>query len=291
MSEVGFVGLGKMGGPMAARLVRAGHRVLGYDPVQAAGEALAEQGGIVVSSVADAAAEVVVLMLPDSDVVEAVLFEGGLAAALPPGTLVIDMSSSAPTRTQDVARRLDEAGLVLVDAPVSGGVSGAVAGTLTIMLGGSDAAAARATPVVAALGSVRHVGPVGAGHAVKALNNLLSATHLWATSEAILVGERFGLDPATMLDAINTSSGRSGSTQKKWPDFVLPGTFDSGFSLALMLKDMRIASDLAHRLGMPVELGDAAVRRWAEAREGLPSDADHTEIVRWLRDAATTASP
>lgn len=291
MSEVGFVGLGKMGGPMAARLVRAGHRVLGYDPVQAAGEALAEQGGIVVSSVADAAAEVVVLMLPDSDVVEAVLFEGGLAAALPPGALVIDMSSSAPTRTQDVARRLDEAGLVLVDAPVSGGVSGAVAGTLTIMLGGSDAAAARATPVVAALGSVRHVGPVGAGHAVKALNNLLSATHLWATSEAILVGERFGLDPATMLDAINTSSGRSGSTQKKWPDFVLPGTFDSGFSLALMLKDMRIASDLAHRLGMPVELGDAAVRRWAEAREGLPSDADHTEIVRWLRDAATTASP
>ncbi len=290
MSDIGFIGLGRMGAPMAARLVRAGHRVRGYDPVDAARAALADQGGVAVASAAEAAAEVVVLMLPDSDVVEAVLFEAGLADALPAGALVIDMSSSAPTRTQDVARRLVDRGLVLVDAPVSGGVAGAVAGTLTIMLGGPDDAAARATAIVETLGAVRHVGPVGAGHAVKALNNLLSATHLWATSEAILVGERFGLDPATMLEAINTSSGRSGSTQKKWPDFVLPGTFDSGFSLALMLKDMRIASDLAHQLGMPVELGDAAVRRWADARDGLPVDADHTEIVRWLRHAATAAS-
>ncbi|WP_396644414.1 NAD(P)-dependent oxidoreductase [Microbacterium sp.] len=290
MTEVGFVGLGKMGAPMAARLVRAGHLVRGYDPVDAARAALTAAGGTAVDSATAAAAEVVVLMLPDSDVVEAVLFDGGLAAALPEGALVVDMSSSAPTRTQAVADRLATLGVALVDAPVSGGVGGAVAGTLTIMLGGDDDAASRAADVIGALGSVRHVGPVGAGHALKALNNLLSATHLWATSEAVLIGERFGLDPATMLEAINTSSGRSGSTQKKWPDFVLPGTFDSGFSLALMLKDMRIASDLGHRLGMPVELGDAAVQRWAEARESLPADADHTEIVRWLRDAAAARS-
>jgi 3-hydroxyisobutyrate dehydrogenase len=290
MTEVGFVGLGKMGAPMAARLVRAGHLVRGYDPGDAARAALTAAGGTAVDSATAAAAEVVVLMLPDSDVVEAVLFDGGLAAALPEGALVVDMSSSAPTRTQAVADRLATLGVALVDAPVSGGVGGAVAGTLTIMLGGDDDAASRAADVIGALGSVRHVGPVGAGHALKALNNLLSATHLWATSEAVLIGERFGLDPATMLEAINTSSGRSGSTQKKWPDFVLPGTFDSGFSLALMLKDMRIASDLGHRLGMPVELGDAAVQRWAEARESLPADADHTEIVRWLRDAAAARS-
>ncbi|WP_150954874.1 NAD(P)-dependent oxidoreductase [Microbacterium testaceum] len=287
MSEVGFIGLGKMGLPMAGRLVDAGLRVRGYDPVDAARDAFAAAGGLAVDGAAAAAADVVVLMLPDSDVVDAVLFDGGVAAALPAGSLVIDMSSSAPLRTQDVARRLAERSIAFVDAPVSGGVSGAVAGTLTIMLGGDDPAVERATAVIGTLGAVRHVGPVGAGHALKALNNLLSATHLWATSEAILIGERFGLDAATMLDAINTSSGRSGSTQKKWPDFVLPGTFDSGFSLALMLKDMRIASDLAHRLNMPVELGDAAVQRWADAREGLPENADHTEIVRWLRGATS----
>lgn len=290
MTEVGFVGLGKMGAPMAARLIRAGHTVHGYDPVEAARDALTAGGGVAVDTAVGTAADIVVLMLPDSDVVEAVLFDGGLAAALPAGALVVDMSSSAPIRTQAVAARLSALDVGLVDAPVSGGVAGAVAGTLTIMLGGEDAAAARATDVIAALGAVRHVGPVGAGHALKALNNLLSATHLWATSEAILIGERFGLDPATMLEALNTSSGRSGSTQKKWPDFVLPGTFDSGFSLALMLKDMRIASDLGHRLGMPVDLGDAAVQRWAEAFENLPADADHTEIVRWLRDSAAARS-
>lgn len=286
MSDIGFVGLGKMGAPMAARLVAAGHRVHGYDPVESARTAFRDAGGEAVGRAAAAAAAVTVLMLPDSRVVEAVLFEDGLATALPEGALVIDMSSSAPLRTQEVSGRLAEHGIALVDAPVSGGVSGAVAGTLTIMVGGTDDAFARAASVVGSLGVARHVGPVGAGHAVKALNNLLSATHLWATSEAILIGERFGLDAATMLEAINTSSGRSGSTQKKWPDFVLPGTFDSGFSLALMLKDMRIASDLGHRLGMPVELGDAAVARWADAREDLPADADHTEIVRWLRDEA-----
>ncbi|RKT33534.1 3-hydroxyisobutyrate dehydrogenase [Microbacterium sp. AG1240] len=288
--RVGFVGLGKMGAPMAARLARADWEVRGYDPVESARTALSAVGGVPVTSAADTAADTVVLMLPDSNVVEAVLFEGGLVEQLAPGSLVIDMSSSAPLRTQAVAERLAEHGVGLVDAPVSGGVTGAVAGTLTIMLGGSETDAERASLVVSHLGRVRHVGPVGAGHALKALNNLLSATHLWATSEAMLVGERFGLDAATMLAAINTSSGRSGSTEKKWPDFVLPGGFDSGFSLALMLKDMKIATDLAHSLDIPVELGDAAVGRWAEASANLPSGADHTEIVRWLRASAASDS-
>jgi len=132
---------------------------------------------------------------------------------------------------------------------------------------------------------VVHVGPLGAGDAVKALNNLLSATHLWVTSEAILVGERFGLDPDVLLSVLNTSSGRSGSTDNKWPNFILPGTFDSGFSLQLMLKDMRIAVDLARRTGLPSRLGEDAVRLWAEAADSLAATADHTEVARYLRRA------
>jgi 3-hydroxyisobutyrate dehydrogenase len=119
---------------------------------------------------------------------------------------------------------------------------------------------------------------------VKALNNLMSATHLLVTSEAILAGERFGLDPATMLAIFNASSGRSGSTENKWPNFILPGTYTSGFGLRLMLKDMRIAVGLSEQLGMPSRLGAEAVALWADAAEALPPGADHTEIARWLRD-------
>src|SRR5690606_1184417 len=132
------------------------------------------------------------------------------------------------------------------------------------------------------LGTVRHAGPVGSGHAIKALNNLISATHLWITSEAMVAGQRFGLQPEVMLEIINGSSGRSGSSESKWPRFILPGTFDSGFGLRLMLKDMRTATALAEQLDAPIELGEAAVARWAEAADELPPDADHTEVAKWL---------
>jgi 3-hydroxyisobutyrate dehydrogenase len=126
------------------------------------------------------------------------------------------------------------------------------------------------------------VGDVGAGHAVKALNNLLSATHLLVTSEAMSAAAEFGLDVPTVLDAINTSTGRSWSTQTKWPDYVVPRTFDSGFSLRLLLKDMRIALGLAETMGTPASLAAAATELWALAADELPADADHTEIARWL---------
>jgi 3-hydroxyisobutyrate dehydrogenase len=179
---------------------------------------------------------------------------------------------------------LDAVGVELVDAPVSGGVSGAVKGTLTIMVGGAAAAVARVTPVLEHLDTVRHAGAVGSGHAIKALNNLISATHLWITSEAMLAGQRFGLQPEVMLEIINGSSGRSGSSENKWPNFILPGTYDSGFGLRLMLKDMRTATSLAGQLGVPVELGEAAVERWAEAANALAPDADHTEVAKWLAE-------
>ena len=156
------------------------------------------------------------------------------------------MSSSEPLRTRALAEKLAASGLArLVDAPVSGGVGGAERGTLTIMAGGEADTIADLAEVLSVLGRVRHTGPVGSGHALKALNNLLSATHLLATSEAMVAGQEFGLDPHTMLEVFNASSGRSGSTENKWPNFVLPGGYDSGFGLGLMLKDMKIATQLA----------------------------------------------
>jgi 3-hydroxyisobutyrate dehydrogenase len=217
-------------------------------------------------------------MLPSSDIVEATIHDGEFAVAH--GATVIDMSSSEPMRTRALAAELAERGVTLIDAPVSGGVSRARTGELTIMVGGDPEPVA---PVLAHLGKVTRAGAVGSGHAVKALNNLLSATHLLVTSEAILAGERFGLDPEVMLAIFNSSSGRSGSTETKWPAFVLPGTFDSGFGLRLMLKDMRIATGLADQVGAPDPLGHAAAELWARAADALEPTADHTEIVTWLR--------
>lgn len=288
MSEhlrVGFVGLGNMGLPMATRLVEAGHEVLGYDVAESAREALARAGGTAVDDLGGvAAADVLVLMLPDSKVVESVLAEPALRAALRPGLAVVDMSSSEPARTRTLAADLDVAGVHLVDAPVSGGVKGAVGGTLTIMIGGAASVVARITPMLEVLGKPVHAGPVGSGHAIKALNNLLSATHLWITSEAMVAGERFGLDPEVMLAIFNGSSGRSGSTENKWPNFILPGGYDSGFGLRLMLKDMRIAVGLAEQVGAPHTLGEDAVELWARAAGDLPERADHTEVAKWLAE-------
>ncbi|HYH31732.1 MAG TPA: NAD(P)-dependent oxidoreductase [Pseudonocardia sp.] len=283
-AAVGFVGLGRMGAPMVRRLAAAGVAVRGHDAIARAD--LADVATLVGS--APQAAEgvrVVILMLPDSTAVDAVVHGAGLLDALAPGTVLVDMGSSEPLRTRALAEEVATRGAVLVDAPVSGGVGGATAGTLTVMAGGPDDAVAGLLPLLAVLGRVRHVGPVGAGHALKALNNLMSAAHLLASSEALLAGQRFGLDPAAMLEAVNGSSGRSGSTQNKWPDFVLPGTFDSGFALALMVKDIRIALGLVEATGTPSALAARTVELWSEAANALGPDADHTEIVRWLQAA------
>ena len=290
MSEpqvVGFVGLGNMGGPMSARLVGPDRRVQVFDLSEAARAAAAAAGAVPVGSAADAArdADVVVLMLPDSTVVEKVVTDTAFLDALSPGATVVDMSSSEPGRTRTLAATLAEHGVAMVDAPVSGGVAKAGTGELAVMVGGADDDVRRVTPVLARLGRVFPAGPIGAGHAVKALNNLMSATHLLVTSEAMLAGIRFGLDPEVMLEIVNSSSGRSGSTENKWPNFVVPETYDSGFGLRLMLKDMRIAARLAAEMQSPGGLGDRAVELWARAAEALPADADHTEIVRWLRAA------
>ncbi len=271
-----------MGLPMASRLVAAGYDVRGYD---SAPEARERFGGSV-ETLADAAARTVVLMLPDSAVVRQVTLADGLFDALDPGGLVIDMSSSQPIETQALASEAERRGVQIVDAPVSGGVRGAEAGTLTIMAGGSEEQFGTCRPLLEAIGgNVLHVGPVGAGHALKALNNLLSGTTLLASAEAMLVGRRFGLEPQVMVDAINVSTGRSYSTEYKLPEFVLTGMYDAGFALRLMAKDLRIAAGLAEATGTPLELGRLSTAIWERAAEELPEDADHTEIARWLEKA------
>lgn len=282
--RVGFIGLGHMGTPMSARLVEAGYEVVGYDLAPEARRALEEAGGSTASSAAEAAwgADALILMLPSSDAVESVLEADGLLDAAGPGVVVIDMGSSDPLRTRRLSETLGARGARLVDAPVSGGVRGALAGALAIMVGCDEPLFARVEGLLGVLGTPRRVGDVGAGHALKAINNLMSASHLWVTSEAMLTGIRFGLDPAVMLATINQSSGRSGSTEAKWPQYVLTRRFDSGFALRLMVKDMTIATGLAEQLGVPHALSSRAVEAWQAAAEELPADADHTEVARWL---------
>lgn len=283
---MGFVGLGAMGTPMTRRLVKAGYEVVGFDVSDEARSRASAFGVHSVERVEQAAdgADILVLMLPDSNVVESVLANAELLSTLTKETAIVDMSSSEPLRTRELAQRLGGRGIRMIDAPVSGGVTGATNGKLTVMVGGRREEFDELRPFLEVFGKVVHAGPVGSGHAVKALNNLLSATHLLITSEAILAGERFGLDSAVMLEIFNGSSGRSGSTENKWPNFILPGTFNSGFGLRLMLKDMKIAVQLATQFDVPCELGHEAVSLWSDAADDLAPGADHTEIARWLRD-------
>lgn len=295
---IGFIGLGNMGMPMVTNLVDAGFSVRGYDVSKDAVarlEGVGAQGQPSADAAADGA-DFVILMLPNSAIVTSVVDDLLSHSALRPGTIIIDMSSSEPLSTRELAGKLQAVGVQLVDAPVSGGVTGAIKGTLTVMVGGVADAVEKAIPVLSAVGKPVRCGAVGAGHAVKALNNLLSAVHLWATSEAMEAGVAFGLDPDVMLSIFNTSSGRSGSTENKWPNFVIPGGYDSGFGLALMLKDMKIAVGLSESNGSPREIGAKAVELWSEAADHLPATADHTEVARWVasrseRHGGTTAAP
>jgi 3-hydroxyisobutyrate dehydrogenase len=274
-----------MGLPMSGRLVEAGYDVRAFDVDAAARERFGEATGVAAVDRLGAAAEgarTVVLMLPSSPIVRQVLLDEGLLEAAG-GSLIVDMGSSEPTQTRELAGVAASHDVELVDAPVSGGVVGAQAGTLTVMVGGTDEQFAFSRPLLEVLGGkVLRTGPVGAGHALKALNNLLSATTLLASCEAVLAGRRFGLDPQLMLEAINVSTGRSWSTEHKLPSFILPGTFGDGFRLQLMVKDLRTAVALAEATHTPLALGETAAALWERAAEALPDDADHTEIARWL---------
>ena len=292
IGPVAFVGLGMMGLPMASRLVAAGFAVHGSDLSPEAREAFAAKGGKVFASARQAAegATILITMLPDGRIVsEALLWQGGAAEALGPGALVIDMSSSAPMQTRQLAEDLAAKGISLIDAPVSGGVRRALDGSLAIMAGGDAENIERARPLLEAMGkSIFPTGPIGSGHAVKALNNYVSAAGLAAACEAAIVAEKFGVDPSVLVDVLNASTGRNNSTEVKMKPFVLSGTFASAFSMALMAKDLRTAADLAEELGIDAEGARDAAAMWTEASSTLGKGADHTEIYRFL--AARTKS-
>lgn len=283
---IAFVGLGQMGLPMAGKLREAGFAVRGSDLSPAARAAFAEGGGQVFAS-ARAAAEgagVLITMLPTGAVVrDALLGAGEAASALPRGALVIDMSSSPPMDTRRLGEDLAARGLALIDAPVSGGVKRARLGTLAIMAGGEAALVERATPVLRAMGSsIFPTGPLGSGHAMKALNNYVSAAGLAAACEALIVGQRFGIAAETIVDVLNASTGRNNSTEVKLKPFVLSRAFNSGFSVALMAKDLRIAADLAEKLGEDMTVLPQTAALWEDAIRGIGGGADHTAIFRFL---------
>jgi 3-hydroxyisobutyrate dehydrogenase len=286
---VTFIGLGTMGRPMVGNLARS-VPVAVYDiSPDAVGAAARNTGVTALSSPADGAgADVVILMLPDSAIVERVLGgpgdPDGLAGRLRPGALLVDMGSSAPRATQRLATRLHERGVAMVDAPVSGGPRKAATAELTIMVGGAAEDYERALPLLRAMGtSVTHVGPAGSAHALKALNNLLSAIGLVGALEVLTAGAKFGLDPRVMLDVINSSTGRNQSTEVKIGPEVLDGRFQVGFSLPLTVKDITTALDLSTSLGLSPEVSRACVRFCQEALAGLgEANPDQSEIARHL---------
>jgi 3-hydroxyisobutyrate dehydrogenase len=283
---VAFVGLGMMGLPMASRLVAAGFDVRGSDLSDEARDAFAANGGKAFAGARQAAegASILITMLPDGKIVrEALLGEGGAAEVLAAGALIVDMSSSAPMQTRGLAEDLAAKGIALVDAPVSGGVKRALDGSLAIMAGGDAENIERARPLLEAMGkSIFSTGPVGSGHAVKALNNYVSAAGLAAACEAAIVAEKFGIDPNVLVDVLNVSTGRNNSTEVKMKPFVLSGSFASAFSMALMAKDLRTAAELATELGIDAEGAQDAAALWTKASEELGKGADHTEIYRFL---------
>jgi 3-hydroxyisobutyrate dehydrogenase len=259
---------------MAANLAKEGFAVRSFDL----------NGTGTSSSVQDAAAgaEVMITMLPDGKAVRQAVLEA--LPALNSGAVVVDMSSSDPAATRALGTALAARGIELVDAPVSGAVPKAIDGTLTIMVGGAEATLARVRPVLEKLGNrIVHVGPLGAGHAVKALNNYLGAAGTLAGFEALLVARAYGLDPKPMLEAINASTGRNSTTERKIPQQVLTGAFASGFKLALMVKDVGVAARLARDLGIDAPYLREALKLWRDAQRRLPADADHTRIYEYLK--------
>ena len=279
---IAFIGLGRMGRPMAMRLAAAGYALRVHDKA-AKGRI---PGAVAFASPAEAAtgAQVLVTMLPDGRAVRfALLGRKGAARSLAPGSAVIDMSSSDPMATRVLGDELAARGLRFLDAPVSGRVDGARNGTLTIMAGGDAATLRRVRPVLAVLGTqVFHAGPLGAGHAVKALNNYIAAAGTIAAFEAVIIGRAFGLDPALMTDIFNASAGRNSTTLNKVKQQVLSGKFGSGFALALMSKDVGIASGLAQSVGVAAPLARTTRQLWRAAGTSLRVGADHTEIYRYL---------
>jgi 3-hydroxyisobutyrate dehydrogenase len=290
--HVAFVGLGNMGAPMVRNLAAAGFPLTVRDANDELQSALADElGATAAAASADfASADVVVTMLPDDRAVAAVMLEwdGGVASALRPGSVVVDMSSSNPAGTIALGKALAERGIGLVDAPVSGGIARAVTGTLALMAGTDDPAhLARAQPVLDVLGGRTFAtGPLGSGHAMKALNNFVGATTYVVTAEALAIGQHYGLTSATMIDVFNASTARSFNSEVVFKEHVVSGRYATAFALGLITKDVGIAAGLASDSGVEAPFTRLSSERWQASLAELGHGADHSEAHKswWAAD-------
>jgi 3-hydroxyisobutyrate dehydrogenase len=281
---IGFIGLGNMGAPFARRLIAAGKALHVYDARPEVAASFAALGASVHAGARAVAAraEIVLMSLPTPAVVEQVTLDA-ISGGAGDRRLrhLVDLSTTGPVMAKSLAARLETAGIDYVDAPVSGGVPGAVAGTVVVMLACSNELATAMTPLLSNLGRVFHVGhDAGQGQVTKLLNNMLSAAALLLTGEVAALGAKAGVDAATMIAVFNAGSGRNSATLDKYPKAVLPGTFNLGFTNALMFKDLQLCLEMARSMGVSMPLGAEIGREWRAAMEVTGDEADFTTIVR-----------
>jgi 3-hydroxyisobutyrate dehydrogenase len=288
---IGFVGVGAMGWPMAALLAGAGYRLVVVDADPARATRFADEHDVVAAATAREAAaraDVLITILPNSAIVEEVLFgPDGAAATLSRDSVVVEMSSGIPAQTSSFAHRLAISGVSMIDAPVSGGVSRATTGELTIMVGGEPVVVDRVRDILNVLGTQIHLtGDLGSGQAMKALNNLTSATGLISALETLAIGRAQGLDPGQMVDILNVSTGMTNSTKLKLKQFVLSGAFNSGFGLDLLIKDVRIAVQMSDAAGIRTPLSSLTRDILDASGRYLGPGHDHTEVAKYVDASA-----
>lgn len=286
MKKIGVIGLGNMGKGMAMSLQRGGFETLGFDTKKSTRAALMQEGLACADSI-DAlvqAVEMVLLSLPTSDIVEqVVLGEGGVLQSGKAGLIIVDASTADPNSTRKIARQLQAAGMHFVDAPVSGGPKGAATASMGMVLGGEQAIIEKIEPVLAVMSAKRvHVGPVGAGHVAKLLNNLVTGAHLLIAGEAMRIAQAAGLDPERIFEGLNAGSAGSKVTQNNFPNWVFNDAFDSGFTMKLMRKDLRLAMALIEETAAVTPLAKETGRLWAKSMEGIPDPEDFNRIVQYI---------
>ena len=290
MSDIGFIGLGNMGAALVRRLTAA-NTVHVWDINPAAVETLAADGAVAANGpggVGASGAGVVITCLPTSKQVEEVIFgEGGVASSAAPGTLVIDMTTGDPLATKEMAARLAERGIDLIDAPVSGGVVGAVQGTIAIMIGAPEALYEKARAALAPISpNIFHAGDTGAGHAMKLINNMISSCVRLATFEGLTLAVKAGIEPGRFAEILSKGSGRGYVADTSLPKYVIPGRKDQGFGLALMYKDLSLATKLGQDMQVPMMCGNYAREVFRLALNELGNDVDITQLIRVFERAA-----
>jgi len=287
--HIGFIGLGRMGVPMASRLIEAGYELTVYDVRRESVDLLVAKGAHAAASPAavGSAATTVLLSLPDPATVRTVALGADGVAAGSKVKTVLDLSTTGATAAREIAAALAAKGIAAVDSPVSGGVAGAVKGTLAVMVACPQALFAELEPMLAHIGRVFFIGErAGMGQTMKLANNLLSATAMAATSEAVVFGVKAGLDPAIMIEVINAGSGRNTASQDKFPKSILPRSFDFGFTTGMMYKDVRLCLEEANAAAVPMPVASAVRDLWRRAFEEIGGERDFTTIAQLVEQAA-----